>query len=118
MRAQTRQILTAAALCASVWLGGCAASKPVEAPPLVPGERVSASQFDGYWFDAARQGRWDVLDSLLQAGYPIDRANARGFTAIILAAYNGHPDTVRKLMQAGADACLGDRSGNTALMGA
>jgi ankyrin repeat protein len=36
---------------------------------------------------------------------------------LILAAYDNHPDTVDKLMAAGANACAADHNGNTALMG-
>ncbi|WP_249359205.1 ankyrin repeat domain-containing protein [Cupriavidus sp. 2SB] len=113
-----RILLFGLALCASWLLGGCASREPIKQPMLAYGERVTASQYDEYWFAAARQGRWDILESLLNAGYPVDRANARGFTAVILAAYNGQEETVRQLVRTGADACLGDKSGNTALMGA
>lgn len=115
---RTRHAISGLVLAAVLLLSACASRAPVTMPPLAEGQRVSASEFDDYWFAAGRQGRWDILESLLQAGYPIDRANSRGFTATILAAYNGHPDTLRALLKAGANACVGERSGNTALMGA
>jgi ankyrin repeat protein len=37
---------------------------------------------------------------------------------VILAAYDGEPAALDFLLSAGANACLGDRHGNTALIGA
>jgi uncharacterized protein len=74
-------------------------------------------QYDGDWFDAARVGRVDILKGLLDAGYPIDAADSHGYTAVILAAYDGQPAALNFLLSAGANACVGDRHGNTALMG-
>jgi ankyrin repeat protein len=39
-------------------------------------------------------------------------------TALILSAYDNHPETLKTLLAAGANACAADRNGNTALMGA
>jgi ankyrin repeat protein len=36
----------------------------------------------------------------------------------MVAAYHGHKQTVRLLLDSGASACLQDKRGNTALMGA
>jgi ankyrin repeat protein len=69
-------------------------------------------------FEAAKLGRTDLIAPLVKAGADINAREARGFTALILAAYNEHPDTVDALIAAGADACLPDRDqGNTAQMG-
>lgn len=37
---------------------------------------------------------------------------------MILAAYHGQSDAVERLLAAGANACVQDKRGNTALMGA
>ena len=36
---------------------------------------------------------------------------------MILSAYDDHPETLKTLLSAGANACVADRHGNTALMG-
>lgn len=95
---------------------GCA-SKSIPLPNLGATQQVSAHQYDKEWFDAAREGRWDVLGGLIEAGYPLESANSGGYTALILAAYDNHPETLAKLTAAGANACAADRNGNTALMG-
>ncbi|MET0254745.1 MAG: ankyrin repeat domain-containing protein [Luteibacter sp.] len=79
---------------------------------------VDAHTYDSAWFDAARVGRTDILGALLDAGYPIDAQTSSGYTATILAAYDEQPAALEYLLRRGADACVGDRNGNTALMGA
>jgi ankyrin repeat protein len=69
-------------------------------------------------FEAARLGRTDLIAPLVKAGVDVNGRDARGFTPIILAAYDDHLDTVEALLAAKADACLPDRDqGNTAQMG-
>src|ERR1700741_3527265 len=46
------------------------------------------------FFDAARQGRDDLLDGLIKSGIKPDERDAKGYTALILAAYNGQAKTV------------------------
>lgn len=76
------------------------------------------SQLQTYFFDAARAGRVDMLQEFITAGYDLNTSDGKGYTALILAAYNGHPQAVDLLLKAGADACAEDQRGNTALMGA
>jgi ankyrin repeat protein len=69
-------------------------------------------------FDAARLGRIDMIDPLVKAGADINAYDDRGFTPVILAAYNGQAATVDALIAKGANACRPDRDqGNTAQMG-
>ena len=69
-------------------------------------------------FDAARLGRTDLVAGLLAAGADVNARDVRGFTPLILAAYNDHAATVEALLAVKADACLPDRDqGNTAQMG-
>jgi ankyrin repeat protein len=69
-------------------------------------------------FDAARLGRTDMIAPLVKAGVDLNATDARGFTPLILAAYNGQAETLDALIAAGADACKPDGSqGNTAQMG-
>ncbi|MCF4996488.1 hypothetical protein GIW70_10780 [Pseudomonas syringae] len=76
------------------------------------------SQLQDYYFDAARRGDVPMLDTFIEAGYSLDTRDAKGYTALILAAYHGRGEAVERLLTAGADACAQDQRGNTALMGA
>lgn len=76
------------------------------------------TQLRGYLFDAARHGDKALLSEFIEAGYDLDAQDAKGYSALILAAYNGHAPAVEQLLEAGADPCLEDARGNTALMGA
>jgi uncharacterized protein len=79
---------------------------------------VDAHRYDQEWFDAARVGRMDILQALHEAHYPIDSRTSAGYTAVILSAYDSQPEALDYLLRIGADPCLGDRHGNTSLMGA
>ena len=69
-------------------------------------------------FDAARLGRIDVIPALLQAGADIAARDARGYTPLILASYNGSIAATALLLAQGAPVDQGDAArGNTALMG-
>jgi ankyrin repeat protein len=87
---------------------------PTNAATLPSPERRQAMLFD-----AAKLGRTDLIEPLVKAGgIDINAYEARGFTPLILAAYNGHAETVEALLAKGADACKPDRDqGNTAQMG-
>lgn len=69
-------------------------------------------------FAAARMGRDDLIPALIEVGADIEGRDARGYTALILASYNGNETTTALLLSLGAavDAADGER-GNTALMG-
>ncbi len=70
------------------------------------------------WFDAARMGRDDMVPALLAAGVDIEVTDVKGYTALVLASYNGQESTTALLLKHGA-AVDGahDAQGNTALMG-
>ncbi len=71
------------------------------------------------YFDAAREGDSAMLSAFYQAGLDVNVADEKGYTALILAAYHGHTDTVNFLIsEANANPCQEDNRGNTALMGA
>ena len=74
-------------------------------------------QLENYYFDAARRGDVEMLDTFIAAGYSLDTQD-EGYTALILAAYHGQGPAVERLLAAGANACAQDKRGNTALMGA
>lgn len=83
----------------------------------VQGVEVEARLRD-YFFDAARRGDQAMLKEFVEAGFDLDVQDAKGYTALILAAYHGHGGAVEQLLEAGADPCVQDARGNTALMGA
>ncbi|MCV5919467.1 ankyrin repeat domain-containing protein, partial [Escherichia coli] len=70
------------------------------------------------FFDAARNGNNEVVETFVSEGFPIDQRNNESYPAQMVAAYQGNKDTVRLLLDFGANACLQDKRGNTALMGA
>jgi ankyrin repeat protein len=69
-------------------------------------------------FDLARAGECDQLLAYVQAGVPVDLTDAAGNTLVMLAAYHGHPETVRRLASAGADVDRVNDRGQTPLAGA
>ncbi|MCI4028944.1 ankyrin repeat domain-containing protein [Dickeya dianthicola] len=81
-------------------------------------ERQVQSQLNQYLWDAARTSNDAVIREFISAGYNLNTRDEKGYTAVILAAYHGHYDTVSLLLDHGADPCLQDNRGNTALMGA
>ena len=71
------------------------------------------------YFQAARVGNNEMLDAFYKAGLTPNVGDKKGYTALILAAYNGQVDTVDYLLnEVKVDACQEDNRGNTALMGA
>src|SRR5690606_41170227 len=81
-------------------------------PATTEAEQVQA-QLRDYFFNAARFGDNEMLDEFIQAGFDLNAADDKGYSALILAAYNGHADAVEQLLGAGADACAEDKRGNT-----
>lgn len=77
-----------------------------------------ALKFAHRMFDLARKGDAEELAAYIDAGHDVNLANHAGDTLLILAAYYDHPDTVRALLERGADtSCVNDR-GQTALAAA
>lgn len=76
------------------------------------------AQLQDYYFDAARRGDVEMLKTFIESGYSLNTVDDKGYTALILSAYHGHEPAVEQLLAAGADACVQDKRGNTALMGA
>ncbi|WP_047100009.1 ankyrin repeat domain-containing protein [Sphingomonas sanxanigenens] len=93
--------------------GAALAAAPAPARELPPPERRQ-----DLLFEAAKLGRTDLIPFLAKNGADVNAYEARGFTPLILAAYNGQAAAVDALIAAGADACKPDASqGNTAQMG-
>jgi uncharacterized protein len=67
---------------------------------------------------AAKQNDVPELARLLEGGAAIDERDARGYSALMLAAYAGHTEAFDYLLERGADPNTADLSGNSVLMGA
>lgn len=89
--------------------------QPIAAEPL---QMPSPERLQELLFTAARMGRDDMIPDLLRAGADVEARDARGYTALILASYNGQVSTTELLLSLGADVNAGDgERGHTALMG-
>jgi ankyrin repeat protein len=79
------------------------------------------SRYDGTaLIAAAHLGHVEVVRVLIRAGAPLDHVNNLGWTALIESIVLGdggprHVATLKALVDAGANANLGDRSGTTPL---
>lgn len=75
-------------------------------------------EFATRMFAMAREGRTAELNAYLDAGLPVDLTNTSGDSLIMLAAYRGHPETVRALLAHGADPDRLNDRGQSPLAGA
>ncbi|MGC5052207.1 ankyrin repeat domain-containing protein [Micromonospora sp. DT48] len=75
-------------------------------------------EFAHRMFDLARDGATAELAGYVDAGLPVNLTNHKGDTLLILAAYHAHPETVRALLQRGADHGRANDRGQTALAAA
>ncbi|CNE71116.1 Putative ankyrin-like protein [Mycobacterium tuberculosis] len=79
---------------------------------------AEAEKFTGRLFELARTGDTRRLVGYVDAGVPANLANARGETLLMLAAYHGHPETVRALAARGGDPERANDRGQRPLAGA
>ena len=77
-----------------------------------------ALAFTHRMFDLARKGDVEQLTGYIDAGLPVNVTNHGGDTLLILAAYYDHPETVRALLERGADTSVVNERGQTALAAA
>ena len=79
------------------------------------------SRYDGTaLIAAAHLGHTEVVRTLIRSGAPLDHVNNLGWTALIESIVLGdggprHTDTLRALVEAGANVKLADRNGQTPL---
>lgn len=103
-------------LCGLLLAGGVHAAEPSTSMPADSGGQ--RAQLRNTYFNAARLGRAEVMQEFINAHWDLGLQDDKGYTALILAAYHGHPTLVSQLLKAGANPCQADHRGNTALMGA
>ncbi|MGQ7788856.1 ankyrin repeat domain-containing protein [Nesterenkonia sp. K-15-9-6] len=72
-------------------------------------------EFLNSMFDLARQGRGEELLGLIDQGIPVNLANAKGDTLLILATYNNHVSLVKGLLDRDADVDRLNDRGQSAL---
>jgi ankyrin repeat protein len=84
-----------------------------------PLDKLSASQADGRFtplMRAAKEGRLDIVEELLELGVDIAVTNADGCNALWLACYNGSHEIIETLIAAGIDLDRQNGNGASALM--
>jgi hypothetical protein len=65
---------------------------------------------------AAEEGRFDVIELLIDFGANLNLYNDQNYTALHQAAFRGHPDIVELLLKNGVNANIQDFSGSTPLL--
>ncbi|WP_313408338.1 ankyrin repeat domain-containing protein [Aeromicrobium sp.] len=68
--------------------------------------------------DLARKGSTAELLEFLEHGLPVDSQDPEGNSLLMLAAYHGHPDTVRALLERGAEVDLRNDRDQSPIAGA
>lgn len=69
-------------------------------------------------FQAARTGNIETIVRSADSGESLDVQDVTGYTPLILAAYNHQTEALQVLLDRGANPCLVDFKGQTALMSA
>ncbi|KAF5241478.1 hypothetical protein FANTH_9110 [Fusarium anthophilum] len=91
-----------------------ASNQPARPGSLTP-EMI---EFASRMYDAARKGDVATFEQALPAGLPPNLTNGKGDTLLMLAAYHGHADLVKVLIQHGADPNRLNDRGQSPLAGA
>jgi len=84
---------------------------------MMPAGSFSPEQITALFIDAARLDDTELLARFLDAGMAVDAQDSRGYTALIVAAYNGVLPATALLLERGADPNMQDAKGATALSG-
>lgn len=97
--------------------GGASNERTVDRDPA-QGVDDEVLEFAQKLFNLAREGEAAQLAAYVDAGVSPDLTNERGDTLVMLAAYNGHTETVRALLERGAEVDRMNDRGQTPLAGA
>ncbi|KAF9872872.1 ankyrin-like protein [Colletotrichum karsti] len=85
------------------------------ASQTLPPEAIALA---GRMYDGARSGDMALFQQALPAGLPANMTNEKGDTLLMLAAYHGHAELVKLLIQHGADPNRLNDRGQSPLAGA
>ena len=77
-----------------------------------------ALEFAHRLFDGARAGDLDLVTSAIDQGVPLELADEKGNTFLMLASYHGHTSLVAALIQRGSDVNRPNDRGQTPVAGA
>lgn len=105
---------------ASSWTWACARPLPLLIMSilyLTKEEEQRYAELQMMGLDSARRGDTSLLESMLQAGLPVNLSDEKGNSLLMLAAYNGNPETVAMLLHYKADTERRNNHGQTALGG-
>ncbi len=75
---------------------------PTAAHDITPAEEVRYAELQRLALDAARSGATELLRRMLAAGMPVNLADEKGNSLLMLASYHGHFELTRELLQRGA----------------
>ena len=106
MHKLTLSILTLLAL--SLAFTGC--EKKIKPVPLPTAEAIAA------FAEAAYSNDTRQVSEAIKNGMPVNQKDENGNTALMLASFDGHVETMQLLIDAGADINLRDSKGRAALM--
>ncbi|KAK1674002.1 ankyrin repeat-containing domain protein [Colletotrichum godetiae] len=88
---------------------------PSQGAQSLPPEAIALA---GRMYDSARKGDIAIFQQALPAGLPANMTNEKGDTLLMLAAYHGHAELVKLLVQHGADPNRLNDRGQSPLAGA
>jgi len=86
-------------------------------PPITEAEEARYVELQRMALDFARAGDAESLAPMLEAGLPVNLADAKGQTLLMLASYHGHLETVRLLLDREAEVDRRNDRGQTPLGG-
>lgn len=84
---------------------------------ITAAEEQRYAELQALALDFARAGETAQLEPMLQAGLPVNLADAKGNTLLMLACYHGHEETARALLAHGARVDARNDRGQTPLGG-
>ena len=84
---------------------------------ITEGEEKRYAELQQMALGFARHGETESLATMLRHGLPVNLADAKGNTLLMLASYNGNMETTRMLLEHGAEADRRNDRGQTPLGG-
>ena len=84
----------------------------ISAAPAAETKQISTEQV----FDAALQGKEEVIKNALDNGFDINTRGEAARTVLMMASFNGHTEIVKMLLEKGAEINAKDMTDRTALM--